>query len=1014
MEGNQTSHFLVGTFEYGVTLTLDSKGWIRSGKEESRAKVTALVDRYSRVRDELLFAASGFSETDTRNQFVDPLLAALGWDVKNEAGRFRSQMEVVTERSEKLKGKGGTGRPDYKLRINGRDVMPVEAKKISAPLEIDASFSRQARSYGWSLSLPASVLTNFESLVVFDTTIEPRVEDGVNVARIPTGTFRYDEYVSRFDDLWNLLSYESLLTEGLEGIYNYEVPPRGASPFDRAFLGDVRRWRLELATSVAQENPDLGSREVSVRTQKILNALFFLRVCEDRNLRKYEELKESSRIDNVVQLFREADRVYNAGLFPVLSTTVVNSSTLNNLIEDMYWPRSHYAYGVMDPEVMAGMYDQYLSEHLVVGEQREVSVRTKPEVLHSGGVVSTPEYIVREIVESTLEMDDCWAEFPNVTPRIVDPAVGSGTFLIETFKYLLDKAELNGTTPSFEVRSKIATDCLFGIDIDPAAVEVARLSVLLLVLGGGEQEDAAEMPQLPSLNANIIVGNSVVREDFDDLVPMAAKDINRRAAVKPLTPFGIHPGSKEGLKFDFLVCNPPYIRIQELSKFAADQLTYFQHPKSGYECSQGNSFDTYQVFVERALELVKKKGRIGMIIPNRFTTSLPAAPIRLQIGKRLERMIHFRENQVFPGRLTYVAIVILGEGRDSSVEIRFVDDLELWRKHKVAECRQISRKELGPGPWPMATELQAQLFRALESNAVARLGDPGWMNIFVGVQTSADDYYFLKPVSNRDGVATFVDKLGEESKVEEALLRPAIRDRMIDVYDGQPEPDFYAIFPYQENEKGRYEPIPVETMRDRFPNAWKYFEKFRERLSPPNRNISPDPGEKVWAYGRSQSLNKLSEPKLIVRTLSLVPRYALDLDGLLVPGGGDGGPYYLLRPEAECRYSIDTLQAILSHPVVDLYVAVNGKKFHGSYASHRKEFLKLVPLPELSTQQRKQIDLNTRELRDLAERLRIETDTSLRESMTQRRRRLSAQNHAVISEAFGLREEDIRRATGST
>lgn len=987
--------------------------WCRLTKEEARLRVAELVNRYEQARIEIRKPDSGFTETDTRNQFLDPLLVALGWDVENRGGKFRSKMEVVTERYERIRGGGGAGRPDYKLRIQGRDVMPVEAKKTSVNLDADSDFSHQTRRYGWSLSLPAAVLTNFENLIIFDTTVEPCPADGAHVAQIPTGTFHFREYVSRFDDLWRMLSFESLSSAGLEGVYGFEQPPRGESPFDRAFLEDVRHWRLNVAADVARLNPLLPAPEIAVRTQKILNALLFLRVCEDRNIGEYEKLRQSSRDEQLVEAFREADRTYNAGLFTVINSTEISPGVLREVIEDMYWPKSQYAYGVLDPEIMAGMYDQYLGEVLEVDENRGVRLREKPEVVHAGGVASTPDYIVKEIVSGTLGRLALGDAFTDDLPRVLDPAVGSGTFLIEAFHWIVDQCELAGVSPTLEVRSEIATKCLHGIDIDPAAVEVARLSVLLLVLGNDEVEDLPEQKRLPSLEHNIIVGNSVVRGDFDRLMPTAAKKVERRASVKPLVPFGIGPSCGESDKFDFLVCNPPYIRIQELSKFAPDQLAYLQNPASGYECVQGNSFDMYQVFLERALELVKKDGRIGMIIPNRFTNSLPSAPIRRQIGKRIERMVHFRENQVFPGRLTYVALVIMGSGKSSTVGVEFVDDLVAWKNGGKSEYREIARNQLGPEPWPMSTEAQAKLFELLENQAVARMGDPGWMNIFVGVQTSADDYYFLKPTGVHNGIATFVDQLGEESKVEEAILRPAIRDRMIEVYDGQPEPDFFAIFPYEKDAKGRYVPIAAETMRRDFPNAWTYFNKFRERLSPPNRSVTPDPGDKVWAYGRSQSLNKLGDPKLIVRTLSLVPRYALDKDGLLVPGGGDGGPYYLLRPDDKCPYSIDTFQAILSHPAVDLYVAVNGKKFQGSYASHRKEFLKRVPLPKLSERQQKEIDERTAELRELAERLRVEIDGSLRESILRRRDYLSQQNQLTISRAYGLGEGDWERAAGS-
>lgn len=983
----------------------------RPSKEEARLLISDLVSRYEKQRSDLLAADSDFTETDTRVQYIDRLLTALGWDVQNHSGRSRSKLEVVTERSENLGGSGVRGRPDYKLRIDGEDVIPVEAKKLSVKIETSDVAARQARGYGFSLSLPVAVLTNFDQLILFDTTIEPEERDDSYVSRLPGGTFTFRDLVSRFDDLWRFLSYESIYKEGLEGVYGYEVPPRGESPFDRAFLADVRDWRTAIAETVAKSNPLLGGREIALRAQKILNALIFLRVCEDRNLRKYEALKDSADGDSLLQEFKKADSEYNAGLFITLSDTAIDSEALRQVIAEMYWPKSQYAYGVLDPEIMAGIYDQYLGEELVVAPDRSVTLKVKPEVLHAGGVVSTPGYIVKEIVQRTIDAITLDA-FPGSLPKILDPASGSGAFLIEAFRLLIDRLEAAGIENSLESRAKLARNCLFGIDIDPAATEVTRLGLLLIVLGDDSSEEKKRGGKLPSLADNIVSGNAVVRADFDALMPHSAKDVETRASVRPLDPFGLRKESPERLKFDFVIGNPPYVRIQEMVKYAPDQLRYLQHPGSGYESAQGDAVDLYQVFLERAFELVKKRGRIGMIIPNRFTNSLPAAPIRRQLSGRLEQLIHFRENQVFPGRLTYVAIVIVGGGELADVEIEFVDDLKAWKRNRGSELRIIPRKLLGSQPWPMATVAQAKVFEKLENSAIARMGEPGWVDIFVGVQTSADDYYFVQPGRVTDGVADFIDPSGEVSKVETELLRSAIRDQGIEVYDGQPDPDFQVIFPYREDDKGRFVPIPESVMRSKYPHAWSYFAKFRERLSPPNRSISPDPGGKIWAYGRSQSLNKLRDPKIIVRTLSLVPRYAIDRDGLIAPGGGDGGPYYLLRPSADCPYSIYVIQAILSHPAVDLYVAVNGKKFQGSYASHRKAFLKKVPVPELSNESQGLIESATIELGQLAERLRIETDESVRVSILDRRSFLKAQNDRLISSAFGITPQELADATG--
>lgn len=983
----------------------------RPSKLEAKELVGRLVERYENQRDDLQSPQGDLTETETRSQYIDPLLMALGWDVHNESGKRRSQLEVVMERSENLGTLGVRGRPDYKLMVDGDPVVPIEAKRVAVGIIENQSAAIQARSYGFSLSLPVAVLTNFEHLIIFDATVEPQEGDDARVARLPGGVFSYKDYVSRFEELWTYLSFESLYGAGIVEVYGYEQPPRGESPFDRAFLSDVRKWRVSVASNVATSNPELGVREVSLRSQKILNALIFLRVCEDRNLRKYEALKNSSEAHRLLDEFRCADATYNAGLFTVLDNTDVDAVELQAVIAEMYWPKSQYAYGVLDPEIMAGIYDQYLGERLVFAQNGGVKLEMKPEVIHSGGVVSTPSYMVREIVESTIGDYLSLDSYPNQLPRILDPAVGSGAFLIESFRKLVDTLESHGIEPTLERRAHLAKQCLFGIDIDSAAVEVTRLGLLLGVLGNEKIEDAEV--RLPSLNENIIAGNAVVRGDFDVLMPDRARKLGVRANVRPLDPFGITATSADEEKFDFVLGNPPYVRVQELAKFAMDQLHYFQNAKSNYETGQSDATDLYQIFVERAFELVKRSGRIGMIIPNRFTNSLPAAPIRRKLTKRLEKIIHFRENQVFPGRSTYVAVIVVGAGQRSEVEIEFVDDLTRWRRDRIVDQRIIARSELGSQPWSMSTARQAELFEKLESAAIARIGDPGWVDIFVGVQTSADDYYFIQPNDVQSGLAKFTDQSGEESVVETALLRDAIRDQKIEQYDGQPDPDFQVIFPYQKNEKGRYVPIPVEVMKNEYPHAWKYFSKFRTRLSPPNRSITPDPGEKIWAYGRSQSLNKLRGPKLIVRTLSLEPRYAIDEEGLIAPGGGDGGPYYLLRPADECPYSIHTIKAILSHPGVDLYVAVNGKKFQGSYASHRKAFLKRVPVPQLSAKAQAQLDSATIELAELAERLRTETDDRLRSSIIDRRTFLKKQNEQIISAAFGLTDSEVQAAIGA-
>lgn len=971
--------------------------------------VGALVERYQQSAAQMKAHDSDFTEADTRSQFLDPLLRALGWDVTNESGLSTSRMEVVLERTGK-DSDAALGRPDYRLRLNGEDVLPFEAKKPNVPVSSHAKSAIQARRYGWTLGLPASVLSNFDELLVFDSTIEPKDTDDAQVALRPSGHFRCKDYLDRFDDLWDLLSHESLSTRGIEDVYDYKLPPRGESPFDTRFLESFRKWRFTLAKDVAARNPELTAAEVGRRVQRILNALLFLRICEDRRITRYQSLLRSATSSSIVDAFRKADQSFNAGLFTVLNQTNVTPEALATVVRSMYWPESQFAFGVMEPEILAGVYEQYLAEQISIDDKRQVSVEQKPEVAHAGGIVTTPGYIVSEIVDATIA-PQLRTGIPSKY-SVLDLAVGSGVFLLEVFKRLIDTTEAIAGSVDLATRASIATKHLFGVDIDGAAVEVARLSLLLTILGEDDLDLATASKVLPDLSSNIVWGNSVVKQDFDSINPEAAADITLRTRTNPLN-LRVAFGSKyPSGGFSAIVGNPPYIRIQVLSEHFPEMLAYLQDPASDYESSKSYNFDIYMVFTERAMDLLSPQGRLGFIIPQRFTNLLSASPVRSRLSSRIEKLIHFGEEQVFPGRTTYTAIAIAGPKTSSPVELELVDDLERWRQDRESTKTSVDRAQFSAAQWPIQTADQSLVFDQLRQNAIAELGDHEWVHIFVGVQTSADKLYFIQPENSDDpDLVVFTDCTGIRTVIERSILRPAILDQSISFIDGQPENDYFAIFPYKSSGKSAKERlIQPDEMRSTYPRAYDYFARHRDRLA--QRKISPDPGAAFWAYGRSQSITALDDPKLVVRVLSLSPQYALDSSGLVVPGGGDGGPYYLLRPRPSCPYSIGVIQAILSHPIVDLFVSVTGKKYRGSYASHRKAFLEKVPVPNLDAQDQVEIDESVERLRDLAVQLRSETDTARLRAIKDLQRYLADRVEAIVSRAYGLDSDLVDRVVG--
>ena len=205
----------------------------------------------------------------------------------------------------------------------------------------------------------------------------------------------------------------------------------------------------------------------------------------------------------------------------------------------------------------------------------------------------------------------------------------------------------------------------------------------------------------------------------------------------------------------------------------------------------------------------------------------------------------------------------------------------------------------------------------------------------------------------------------------------------------------------------RAQVIQPADLRKRFPLAADYLERHRVALE--SRSVSPDPGEAFYAFGRTQSLTKMDEPKIVVRVLSLPhnPQYVLDPDGLVVPGGGSG-PYYLIRTRDTSEFPHEYLIAVLSHPVIDGLVTRSARVFRGGYLVHSRQTLSTVPVPQATESERNAICDMIGELHDLATRARRETDAVIQDSIGSRRGVLRSQIEDRISELLGLSEDELR------
>lgn len=615
-----------------------------STREKARETIAALVERYARNHDR--YRSSSYNEETCRAEFITPLFEALGWDVTNKAGDAEQYKDVIHE--EGIKVGDFTKAPDYTFRVGGIRKFFVEAKKPFVDLKSDPAPAYQLRRYAWSAKLSLSVLTDFEEIAVYDTRIRPKEGEKPSVARLLY--LAYDEILPRFGELWDVFSKEAVRKGSFDSYAEGTRGKRGTSEVDAEFLREIEGWRDELARNLANRNEDLSADDLNFAVQTTIDRIIFLRIAEGRGAEPYGSLlglvNGPDIYRRLVGLYRKADARYNSGLFDFKAdrlTTVlaIDDKVLKPILSNLYYPQSPYEFSVLPTEILGNVYEQFLGKVIRLTKGHRAVVEEKPEVKKAGGVYYTPAYIVDYIVRQTVGAL-CDGKSPKQMEklRILDPACGSGSFLLRAYQEMLDrhlawyrdhqpekhrKEVFLGPGGDWRLttaeKRRIVLNNIYGVDIDRQAVEVSKLSLLLKVLEGENDETLTQHSlfgerALPSLEGNIKCGNSLMEPDFykGEQAELIAEE--NRTRINTFDWRAEYPAIMQEGGFTAVIGNPPYVLLQD--EFRDDrQLAYFRSRFA----SASYKLDTYHLFMERAVVLTKQGGLCSMITPANFLTN---------------------------------------------------------------------------------------------------------------------------------------------------------------------------------------------------------------------------------------------------------------------------------------------------------------------------------------------------------------------------------------------------------
>ena len=894
------------------------------------------------------YKSNQYNETELRQEFINPFFEALGWDIANKANIADAYKDVVHE--DAIKIEQSVKAPDYSFRIGGTRKFFLETKKPAVFIKEEIPPAFQLRRYAWSAKLPLSILSDFEELAVYDTRVKPDKNDKASVARVQY--FTYKDYPEKWYEIASIFSKEAVLRGSFDKYAESTRLKKGTATVDDAFLAEIEDWRSLLARNIAIRNADLTQRELNFAVQRTIDRIVFLRICEDRGIEEYGRLQMQLNGTNVykrlVQLFSQADDRYNSGLFhfqrekdrheepdkltPKIS---IDDKPLKEIINRLYYPESPYEFSVLSADILGQVYEQFLGKVIRLTEGHQAKVEEKPEVRKAGGVYYTPKYIVDYIVNNTVGKLLNPGDIPSsVMPakagiqrlesldsrlhgndkikssitlkeaaklRILDPACGSGSFLLGAYQYLLDwhrdwyanddpKKWSSGKSPTLYLaqgnewrlttseRKRILLNNIYGVDIDTQAVEVTKLSLLLKVLEGESNQTLANQLRmfheraLPDLGDNIKCGNSLVGPDFYQQQTML--DDEERYRVNVFDWEKEFPEITKAGGFDAVIGNPPYVRQESLADFK----DYFA---SHYEAFDGVA-DLYAYMMERSAKLLREGGRFSFIVSSSFLRTTYGEPLRRTLKKHaaILRIVDFGGLPVFAkAKDTYVCIPLFTKGKQPArVEVTKVPSLEMHdlNEYVADNSFKIPHGRLAPEAWALKSDEEAAVFDKV-LKAGKPLGEYVARKMFYGLKTGYNEAFELTE-SQRNAIV-------KGNRASEPLIKPFLGGQDIRRYFVNNDGRYLIVIP---SGWTRAEMLKAKKGTSQLSEreAWSWFSREHQKLASHLEGFidacrkRQDQGDYWWELRPCDYYEYFDRPKIIFPDICKGPRFDLDRSGI--------------------------------------------------------------------------------------------------------------------------------------
>lgn len=944
--------------------------------EIRKQRLTELIDQYNQFKEQ---GRLDLTSEETIRTWLNELLTIFGWDVRDTSQILQEKVLSKAEKERLIEIGSRNTRPDYTFKVAKQKLTFLDAKDITVSIERDADAAFQIKSYGWSILAPCAFISNFEEFAIYDCTYTPEQGQAPNIGRL---YFTINDYVDNFELLDEHLFKENIYKGKLNEIYSATLRDNRylekISP-DLKFAQQLSDFRLLLAGDILKNNAAYiqnNSANLSYIVQVIINRILFIRVCEARKVEE-EGLLITYKENGFWDTFKNSSYFefyehYDGPLFERINTIhdlTISNEVFDTLLQHLYYP-SPYRFDVIPTKLLSDIYEIFLSKKLII-ENEEAKDEIKSEYLKTRGAVSTPQYIVQEIIKRTIPKRKLLDEgIENLlSNRILDIACGSGVFAIEAYDYLEDifkELFISSPNPAFtqyfiqtdsniflnlKGKKAILDNCIFGVDIDAEAVEVAKMSLSLKII------DSSDFPEsyneiglfgskiLNGIGNNIRCGNSLVESDILEFFPALAdneEELLKTNVFDWNSEYGFNEIFEQKAGFDYIIGNPPYV---EVKNYNVDLPFMHAYIKDKFSSSKNGKVDLAIPFIEKSIELLNPQGRLGFIVQKRFFKTDYGKKIReiISSSRLLSSVVDFETTSIFKGRMTYVSLLLLDKSAPENFSFKlFKDNIETL----PSELRESNTPDVSPenyiflpstaiteNPWSFD---DSELI-AIKTKLLANIGTLGdYANVRVGIQALWNEAYHIRPIQVENGIIMGKTHLENNFQIElDACCALLPNENFYPYRDDIPET--YCIFPYRVEDGKAYE-IPFTDFCDQYPFAGEYLNRNQERIK---QNVETFPEERWHVYTRANNIAR-NFPKVYI------PMTALDTFAAVTFSDrhycDNANVNYVELPEIN-EVNLYALASIINSTVYSVLARSIANPQSNGYFKFNKQFLEPVPFP---------------------------------------------------------------------